>query len=326
MIKEIKRLDLQGEYISAGQIGAIVKYYTKQKFKIYNDVDFIASRIKWTKEERNKYEKAEDELDPFRQIRFKKGFEFEKQCKDAIKNKYVFEGVEFFNWNEKGTVLFDDELKMVAIPDYIVKDEFDGNKIIECKGSLSSTPNLKNYKYQLALQYYLLKGDCECVLMFKEKEVVISSEEIEKLVNEIIESIKQFWIDFKDNKFKTLSVDKMIEKLKKEKIKNSHFETNNDILQKIHTIREYEMQDTYINQLKDELFELYKDYDVVSDGESKISIVKPTKTLITKEYYKELEKKAKDKYEKDLQECIKNYAEHKEDFEKISRKGYIKFN
>lgn len=175
MAIELKRQDLKGDYISASHIGAIVKHYKKHKFQTFNRIDFVASRVKWTSAEKKLYNEKENELKGFV---FNKGKDFEKTTKAILQKTY--QNYEFTDYNEKGVGLYCPELKLYAIPDFLIKEK-DDYYLIECKGSLSTTDNFDNYLYQLALQDLLLNlPNCLCSLYFKDKEVNIKRAVIEE--------------------------------------------------------------------------------------------------------------------------------------------------
>ena len=326
LVKEIKRLDLSGEYISASHIGAIIKHYKGYSFKTFNEIDFIASRIKWTSEEKKLYNEAETKL---KGKIFQVGKDFEKSKKEELQQKYSH--CEFIDWNDKEAGLFHSELKLYAIPDFVVKSP-DTNLIIECKGSKSTTDNYSNYVYQLALQDLLLQlPDCVCSLIFKDKEIDLTRSEIKNKQNEIVECIKLFWEDFKNDKFKFISCNDAIAKLEKDNKKIELIETEKEILNLVQEVVEWNNQEERIKEIKNTLYKKYSNYTNVAMniGEDfiKLSIVKEKKAIINKEYLESELKKVEEKYKKDIEKLtsqLKN-IENKEPEEKILKSGYIKF-
>lgn len=328
LVNEIKRLDLKGEYISASHIGAIIKHYKGYSFKTFNEIDFIASRVKWTPEEKKLYNEAETKLKGFV---FNLGRKFEEEKKVELKK--IYSDAEFIDWNEKGTGLFHNELKLFAIPDFVINCD-DLNLIIECKGSKSTTDNYSNYVYQLALQDLLLGlPNCICSLMFKDKEVNLTRADIENKQNEIVECIKLFWEDFKNDKFNFVPYKDAIAKLEKG-IKNVELiEKDEEILNMVQEVIEYNNQEKRIKAIKNTLYEKYSNYTNIGmniEGDLiKLSVVKESKVIIDKEYLKTEMKKVEEKYKKDIEKLtllFTELAQSKKPEEKVLRGGYIKFN
>jgi hypothetical protein len=326
MISELKRLDLRGEYISASHIGAIIKHYKGYSFKTFNDIDFIASRIKWTSEEKKLYNEAETKL---KGKIFQGGKDFEKSKKAELQKQYS--SCEFVDWNDKDAGLFHSELKLYAIPDFVIKSK-DFNLIIECKGSKSTTDNYSNYVYQLALQDLLLQlPDCVCSLIFKDKEIDLKRSEIKEKQNEIVECIKLFWEDFKNDKFKFLSCQDAIAKLEKDNKKIEHIETEETILNMVQEVIEWNNQKERIDTIKETLYKKYSNYTNVAMnvGEEfiKLSIVKDSKAIINKAYLESEIKKTEEKYKENIEKLTNQLKdiENKEPEEKVLRSGYIKF-
>lgn len=326
LVSEIKRLDLTGEYISASHIGAIIKHYKGYSFKTFNEIDFIASRIKWTSAEKKLYNEAETKL---KGKIFQGGKDFEKSKKEELQQKYSH--CEFVDWNDKDAGLFHNELKLYAIPDFVVKSP-DINLIIECKGSKSTTDNYTNYVYQLALQDLLLQlPDCVCSLIFKDKEIDLTRNEIKNKQNEIVECIKLFWEDFRDDKFKFISCNDAIAKLEKDNKKIELIETEKEILNMVQEVVEWNNQEKRIKEIKNTLYKKYSNYTNVAMniGEDfiKLSIVKETKAIINKEYLESKLKEVEEKYKKDIEGLTNQLSniEGKEPEQIVLRSGYIKF-
>lgn len=326
MVREIKRTDIVGDYIKATHIGTIVKHYTGENFSTFDNIDIVVSRLKWTKEEREKYEIACDEFDPFRKKRFADGKEFEIACEDLIFEQYPLSD-KIYNWNDRDTCLYDDELKLLAVPDYILEDSALGNKIFECKGSKSTTKNYDNYVYQLALQYYLLKQlnqkEYDAYLMFSDKSVQIKN--IEKFADVIVECIKKFWIDYDNGCFTQLSVDEAIKLLKQD---NWFVEDDESIIEKINIIKSYEDKKDYIDSLKKEIFNYYQEigYSKIKTGDVKLSIIKPNIQLINKDYYVKQIASTKKSYYTKVDKITKEMESHTEDYENVVKSGFIKFS
>lgn len=321
---EIKREDLPSEYIKATHIGVVVKYYTGEKFSTFDNIEFVASRIKWNKEERQRYEDAIDKIEDekkalnsnyiTRQERFQGGNNFEKEAKLKIEKNQINVD-EIFNWNDRETCLYSEELKACATPDYIVKDYLYGHKIIEVKGSKSTTSNHQNYTYQLALQYLLLNEFdnneyAEAILKYKDREIILTADELDEKARIIKESLKQFWEDYENGKFKLLSCDKAIEQYIEKNQKIQFLECEEEYMQMVQEIINYDNQKERIDNLKKTLFERYKNYTNVNIDDDgmliKVSVIKPQKTLIDKQYILS-----------ELNEALKKYDSKKEELEKL---------
>jgi len=324
MITILKRQDLKGLYISASHIGAIVKHYKEYKFQSFNDIDFIASRTKWSAEEKHLYSQEENKIKGFI---FNKGKVFEQGVKKQLQE--IYKELEFTDWNESGTGLFHNELKLYAIPDFLFKQK-DESYLIECKSSLSTTKNFDNYLYQLALQDLLLElPNCVCSLYFKDKEINIKRVVIDQKKQEIVECIALFWQDLESNKFKLITAEEAIKKYLRKK-QPDFIESDFEVLEMIEKVASYSEQEKEIKSIKEKLYNKYSQYSSVScpclsEDIFNISIIKPTTTLLNKEYFEKELDKLEEKYLSDKEKLTNQIKEFKnKSEEKVLRSGYIK--
>jgi hypothetical protein len=322
---EISRLELKDKYIKASHIGCVVKKYFNKSFKVYDDFDVVVSRMYWSREERQQYENALDKLDKNRQERFNGGKIFEETITHKLKELYAH--CEVINWNDRGTTLFDTELKLCAVPDIVIKSP-EINLIIECKGSKSTTPNYDNYLYQLALQDMLLQlPDCVCSLYFKDKEVNIDTKELRQKQNEIIESVKLLWDDVENNRLNIISVEEAIKRKEKKLEKIEYIETDEEIIDLINEVVEWNNKKDRIEEIKEMLYNKYINYtNIITEDGVKLSIVKENVAKIDKAYLLTQISKKEEDYKKSILQLQNELAsiENNEPKTKVIKSGYIK--
>jgi hypothetical protein len=207
--------------VAGGEIGTIVKHYLGKNFNTYEDFLTVVSRkFHLSKEERRAFDKRNKEG---KEWIFEKGNAFEAHLTALLREKCKdTHNVIDYNEGEK-TILSSEELGFEAIPDLLLRAK-DGSENILCeiKGAVNGAKNTENYKYQVVAQSMLLReylnAPITCKIFFEkpnsdgEKVLAISTEERERIENEIKTAIKMLRQDMESEAIKFLSFTEMMKR------------------------------------------------------------------------------------------------------------------
>lgn len=320
-------------YLTATEMGTIVKYYKNYDFFTDKEINLIHSIKKWKKEEYTQYNEL---LSEYNKKIFEIGKDFETEIHAYLHDLYFNAEIEDFSIAKMS--FLNNNLKISATPDFLItKNEL--KILIETKAGNSNTKRIDQYKYQLATQALVLELNLEnliAFIIFKTdlnavknvadfKPFCLQSDEIVKLQHEIIECSKKFWLDNKNNNFEFISFQKSIENLKQIYEKNVFVEEDEKYKNLIFQLFEFKAFEERIKNLKNELYLKYKDFNNVNMSLDnflfKISIIKEQQTPIDLKYLNNELKKC-EKNRNDILKQIENFDN--KNIEIKIKKGYIK--
>ena len=301
LINQIVPFESRYKYITGTEIASVVKHYKKHDFQTFFDINYIFSRKKWSSEDREKINSLFQENNKFL---FNKGKEFEKRIKIKLSDSFQDKVLSYCDSQD---TIADEALHISATPDFIV-EEGTTKKLIETKIGSSSTNNLMQYKYQIAMQALLIpnfdisKEGHDAYIFFKTdyekdetnyKAFKLDTEEILTMQAEILECSKLFWQDFENNNFALITADQHLNSLQtiEEEI------TDISLLNKINRFYLWHSQKKEMDSIKQEINDTFqgkcdKAFASCEDAIIQLTFVKEKKVELKEDYYsKEIAKK-----------------------------------
>ena len=205
---------------SATRLGSIVAYYGKKDFFVDQSCTLLLNMLSWSKEDKKLWSDFDQERNKFI---YNQGNAFESIVPDFFKKKFPSYSIKNWNTDELGLYLGEYNNKSYNIycrPDFLLYQvDSNGNItegiIVEVKSSSCATKRIESYKYQLAvqgllLQYFYPYINFKYCLLFNDKMIEYSLEEILRYQVDILKYVPMFWEDLRVGNYKKITVHELI--------------------------------------------------------------------------------------------------------------------